>query len=59
MVGRYTFFDDRLVRVEYLPVQTDDGAQPRFLAGDEAQSVLDEMYGASMYLAEQLRAGLR
>ena len=59
VVGRYTFFDDRLVRVEFLPVQTDDGAQPRFLVGEEAQAVLDEMYGASLYLAEQLQAGLR
>jgi poly-gamma-glutamate synthesis protein (capsule biosynthesis protein) len=59
VVGRYSFFDDRLVRVEYLPVQTDDGAQPRFLVGAAAQAVLDEMYEASVYLAEQLQSGLR
>ena len=59
VVGRYTFFDERLVRVEYLPVQTDDGAQPRFLAGDAARAVLDEMYAASQYLAKQLQEGGR
>lgn len=59
VVGRYTFYDDRLVRVEYLPVLIEDHAQPRFLAGEEAQAVLDQMYGASVFLAEQLQVGLR
>jgi len=47
VVGRYTFYDDRLVRVDYLPVQIEDSAQPRFLAGDEAQAILNRMYEAS------------
>jgi capsule synthesis protein PGA_cap len=59
VVGRYTFYDDRLVRVEYLPVQIEDSAQPRFLAGDEAQAILDRMYEASQSLAQQLQDGLR
>jgi len=59
VVGRYTFYDDRLVRVDYLPVQIEDSAQPRFLAGDEAQAILNRMYEASQSLAQQLQAGLR
>ncbi len=59
VVGRYTFYDDRLVRVEYLPVLIEDSAQPRFVAGEEAQAILDRMYEASQALAEELGAGLR
>ena len=59
VVGHYTFYDDQLVGVEYLPVLIEDGAQPRFLEGDDAQAVLDRMYEASRDLAEQLQAGLR
>ena len=59
VVGRYTFFDDRLVRAEYLPVLIEDSGQPRFLAGDEARAVLDQMYGASQFLAEPVQNGWR
>lgn len=59
VVGRYTFFEDRLVQVEYFPVLIEDAAQPRFLAGEEAQAILDRMYLASQSLAEQIRAGQR
>jgi poly-gamma-glutamate synthesis protein (capsule biosynthesis protein) len=59
VVGRYTFYDDRLVRVEYLPVQIEGAGQPRFLDGDAAQAVLDRMYEASQSLAQQTQDGLR
>jgi len=59
VVGRYTFYDDRLVRVEYLPVQIEGAGQPRFLDGDAAQAVLDWMYEASRSLAQQIQDGLR
>jgi poly-gamma-glutamate synthesis protein (capsule biosynthesis protein) len=59
VVGRYTFYDDRLVRVEYLPVQIEGAGQPRFLDGDAAQAVLDWMYEASQSLAQQIQDGLR
>lgn len=59
VVGHYTFYDDRLVGVAYLPVLIEDGAQPRFLDGDDAQAVLDRMYEASRALAARLRDGLR
>ncbi|MFQ5879322.1 MAG: CapA family protein, partial [Dehalococcoidia bacterium] len=54
VVGRYTFYDDRLLRVEYLPVLIEDFAQPRFLTGEEAQPILDTMLQASQALAERL-----
>ena len=59
VVGRYTFYDDQLAGVEYLPVLIEDGAQPRFVDGDDAQAILDRMYEASRVLAEQLQDGLR
>jgi hypothetical protein len=58
-MGKYIVYDDRLVQVEFLPVQIEASGQPRFLAGDEAQAVLDWMYEASQSLARQLRDGLR
>ena len=50
VVGRYTFYDQRLVRAEYLPVLIEDYWQPRFLAGAEAQAILNSMYQASKTL---------
>lgn len=57
VVGRYTFYDDRLVQVEYLPVLIESYAQPRFLSGEDAQAILDTMYEASLELAARLAAG--
>lgn len=43
VVGRYTFFDNKLAGVEFLPVQIEDYGQPYFLAGDKRQMILEEM----------------
>lgn len=57
VVGRYTFYDGRLIQVEYWPTLIENYAQPRFLAGEEAQAVLERMHEASQALASELMAG--
>lgn len=43
IVGRYTFYRDQLIDVEFLPVFMEEFAQPRFLSGEEKQTILDRM----------------
>ncbi|MFN8473175.1 MAG: CapA family protein [Anaerolineae bacterium] len=47
VVGRYTFYDNTLVGVEYTPVQLYEYAQPRGMTGQAAQAVLQRMAAAS------------
>ncbi|MFN8483495.1 MAG: CapA family protein [Anaerolineae bacterium] len=47
VVGRYTFYDNALVGVEYTPVQLYEYAQPRVMEGKAAQAVLRRMEAAS------------
>ena len=47
VVGRYTFYDRRLVQVEYLPVVIENYAQPRFLPEKEAKDILEGVHQAS------------
>jgi len=56
VVGRYTFYGDRLLQAEFLPVVIQDYARPRLLEGEEAQAVLDGMHQASLSLQELLAA---
>jgi poly-gamma-glutamate synthesis protein (capsule biosynthesis protein) len=51
VIGRYTFYDDALVRAEFIPVLIEDYAQPRPLEGEEARTVLEAMRQASLELA--------
>jgi poly-gamma-glutamate capsule biosynthesis protein CapA/YwtB (metallophosphatase superfamily) len=57
VVGRYTFYDDRLAQVEFIPVFIENEAQPRLLPAEEAKAVLTTMQQASERLAVQLGAG--
>lgn len=50
VIGKYTFYDDQLVRVEYIPTLIDNYAQPIPMAGADAQAVLDGMKTASEQL---------
>lgn len=50
VVGRYVFYDKKLVDVEYLPVRIVDYGQPYFLEGQEKQTILDSLRTASMEL---------
>ena len=53
VVGRYTFFGTRLVRVDYRPVLIENYAQPRWLdeTSGEGKAILDRMANASAQLA--------
>lgn len=55
VLGRYTFYDRILVKVEFLPVRIESYAQPVPLKGEEAEAVLEEMKGASQQLARRLQ----
>lgn len=54
VIGKYTFYDDTLVGVEFIPTLIQDYAQPVPLEGAERQSVLDGMKAASEELAASL-----
>jgi poly-gamma-glutamate synthesis protein (capsule biosynthesis protein) len=53
MVGRYTFYGTRLVRVDYRPVVIDGYAQPRWLdeTTGEGKAIIDRVAKASAQLA--------
>ncbi len=50
VIGRYTFYGNRLVAVRYYPVLIPDEVQPRPLEGEEAEVVLDRMRQATAYM---------
>jgi poly-gamma-glutamate synthesis protein (capsule biosynthesis protein) len=56
VIGRYTFYDDVLVKVEFLPTLIEEFAQPVPMRGAEAQAVLDGMRTASDQLAQAVAA---
>lgn len=43
VVGKYTFYDDTLVDVEFFPVVIEDYGQPRWAEGDEKATILQGM----------------
>lgn len=51
VVGKYTFYDNQLIDVEFLPIQIEDYGQPYFLTGNERQKILDEMKMESLRLS--------
>jgi hypothetical protein len=52
--GRYTFYDDVLVGVEFIPTLIEDYAQPVPLKGADARAVLDGVKAASEELARRV-----
>ncbi len=54
VIGRYTFYDDVLVSVEFIPTLIDNYAQPVPMGGAEGQAVLDGMKASSEELARTL-----
>jgi poly-gamma-glutamate synthesis protein (capsule biosynthesis protein) len=50
VVGKYTFYDNSLVDVEYFPVLIENYGQPTFLTGDEKKMILDDMKKQSTIL---------
>lgn len=51
VVGKYTFYDDKLVDVEFLPVQIEEFGQPYFLSGDSKKNILEKMKSESIKMA--------
>jgi hypothetical protein len=47
VIGRYTFYDNTLVGVEFTPTLIQEYAQPVPLAGTESQDALSAMRDAS------------
>ena len=43
VIGMYTFYNNHLVDVEYLPLQIEDFGQPYFLTGEAKQNILSSM----------------
>ena len=56
VIGRYTFYDDVLLKVEFVPTLIEEYAQPVPMRGTEAQAVLDGMRAASDQLAQAVAA---
>lgn len=50
VVGKYTFYDNQLIDLEFLPIQIENYGQPYFLKGNERQKILDEMKDESLKL---------
>lgn len=43
VIGKYTFYDNKLVDVEFLPVLIENYGQPHFLTGDAKKDILESM----------------
>jgi len=56
VVGKYTFYDDTLVGVEFIPVHIENYAQPVPMVGQERQDTLDIMKKDTEDLASLLAA---
>ena len=50
VVGKYTFYKDKLIDVEYFPIKIVDYGQPYFLEGEEKSRVLERMKSNSVRL---------
>lgn len=53
VVGKYTFYDNQLIDVEYLPIQINDFGQPTLIDGKKGRIVLDQMKNISIKLSSQ------
>jgi poly-gamma-glutamate synthesis protein (capsule biosynthesis protein) len=58
VIGKYTFYDDTLIGVEYTPTLIDNYTQPIPMTGDERQAVLDVMYTATSELSDYIATGV-
>lgn len=47
VVGKYTFYDGRLIDAEYLPILIENYGQPRFLSGEDKALILENMKAQS------------
>ena len=54
VVGKYTFYDNKLIDAEFVPLQIENYGQPYFLSGNEKQKILDEMKKESLKLQSDI-----
>ncbi|MDP3987731.1 MAG: CapA family protein [Candidatus Levybacteria bacterium] len=47
VIGRYTFFDKKLIDVEFLPIKIESYGQPYFLEGKEKEDILKSLFEES------------
>lgn len=52
VVGRYTFYDGKLVDIEYIPVYIQDYGQPQILEGQQRETILQKMKDTSLRLLQ-------
>ena len=52
VIGRYTFYEGKLIDVEYLPIRIIDYGQPYILEGIDRQALLDVMQASSMRMVK-------
>mgnify|MGYP001563074715 CR=1 FL=1 len=50
VVGKYTFYDNKLIDVEYAPIYITDFGQPSFLEGDAKNKIIEMMHQESKKL---------
>ncbi|MDO8638911.1 MAG: CapA family protein [Candidatus Daviesbacteria bacterium] len=50
VIGKYTFYKNKLIDVEFLPIQIDNFGQPAFLEGNKKEEILNNMYHESLNL---------
>lgn len=53
VVGKYTFYKNKLIDVEFLPVQIDNFGQPSFVKSPKKEEILKNMYQESLNLKKQ------
>ncbi len=52
IVGKYTFYKEKLVDVNFLPILIENYGQPKFLEENEKEKILEEMKRESLELSE-------
>lgn len=55
VLGKYTFFDKKLIDVEFFPVKIEDYGQPYLLSGEQKKIILDEMKTESIQLKKSFK----
>lgn len=53
VVGKYTFYEDTLIDVEFLPILIENFGQPRWLNGTEKSSIIQKMKSESSTLINE------
>lgn len=50
VVGKYTFYGNKLIDAQFLPIYIQDFGQPYFLEGERKNKILNEMRDESLKL---------